>query len=159
MRRLAEYVVEHHLKRDDSPQRGMIYEYYRPKSRGQVDQYVQGEALDTMHDGAWFAAALVAAYRATGDDFYKQTLVERVLPFYLKMLNHSDELFTSDVVHVRTDRRDVWKTSKEWLLQGREKGFVPYFWDDGNSVSLEMRNDRTEELAFPGFNQFQADGR
>jgi hypothetical protein len=66
MRRLAEYVVEHHLKRDDSPQRGMTYEYYRPASAGKVDQYVQGEALDTMHDGCWFALAMINACRATG---------------------------------------------------------------------------------------------
>ncbi len=158
MRRLAEYVVEHHMKRDDSPQRGMIYEYYRPKSHGAFDQYVQGEALDTMHDGAWFAAAMVHAARATDDPYYVDVLTRRQLPFYLKMLNHGDELFDADVNHARPERRDVWKSSKEWLLQGREKGFVPYFWDDGGSVSLEMRNDRRAELAFPGFDRFAAAG-
>ena len=28
IRRLATYVFEHHMKRDDSPQRGMVYEYF-----------------------------------------------------------------------------------------------------------------------------------
>ena len=28
MKRLATYVFEHHMKRDDSPQRGMVYEYF-----------------------------------------------------------------------------------------------------------------------------------
>jgi hypothetical protein len=159
MRRLAEYVVEHHLKRDDSPQRGMTYEYYRPASAGKPDQYVQGEALDTMHDGCWFAIAMANAYRATGDGYYKDVLTKWQLPFYLKMLNQGDELFSADPVHVRPEARDTWKTSKEWLLQGREKGFVPYFWDDGSSVSLEMRNTKRAELSFPGFDQFTADGK
>lgn len=159
MRRLAEYVVDNHMKRDDSPQRGMIYEYFRPASRGKFDQFVQGEALDTMHDGAWFACAMVHAVRATHDPYYRDVLVRWQLPFYLKMLNHGDELFNADVNHARAERRDLWKTSKEWLLQDRENGFVPYFWDDGKSVSLEMRNDRREELAFPAFNAYAADKR
>ena len=94
MRELAQYVFDHHLKRDaQSPQRGMVYEYFNPKRAGQHDQWIQGEALDTMHDGAWFAAALVHAHRATGDPYYRDLLTQWVLPFYLKMLNHSDELF------------------------------------------------------------------
>ena len=41
------------------------------------------------------AAALVNAYRATGDDFYREFLTQWVLPFYCKMLNHSDTLFSA----------------------------------------------------------------
>ncbi|GDY19367.1 hypothetical protein LBMAG56_07120 [Verrucomicrobiota bacterium] len=53
MRELAQYVFDHHLKRDAaSPQRGMVYEYFNTKRAGQFDQWIQGEALDTMHDGA-----------------------------------------------------------------------------------------------------------
>src|SRR5689334_13032926 len=75
MKRLTEYVLNNHLKRDEkSPQRGMIYEYFRPAKRGQPGQWMQGEALDTMHDGSWFAVAMVNAYRATGDPFYKEVL-------------------------------------------------------------------------------------
>ena len=66
--RLARFVVDHHLKKaEPSPQRGMIYEYFHVARQGQYDQFIQGEGLDTMHDGAWFAAAMVNAYRATGD--------------------------------------------------------------------------------------------
>src|SRR5690242_13433188 len=64
MRKWTEYVVAHHVKRDEkSPQRGMVYEYFDVKKKGQFDQFVQGEQLDTMHDGAWLIAALCEAYR------------------------------------------------------------------------------------------------
>jgi hypothetical protein len=140
MKELAEYVVAHHLRKDSGvPQRGMIYEYFDVKRRGESDQWVQGEALDTMHDGAWFAAALVNAYRATGDAYYKELLTGWVLPFYCKMLNHSDTLFSTK----RNDGRPgAHQFDKEHRLQDGEKGFVPYWWDDGASVSLERRRDK-----------------
>jgi lysophospholipase L1-like esterase len=159
MRELAQFVFDHHLKQDSaSPQRGMVYEYFDIERQGAFDQFVQGEALDTMHDGAWLAAAMVNAFRATGDPFYKEMLTQWQLPFYLKMLNHSDDLFTTRHNHVRAEHRDTWKNSKEWLLQEGEKGFVPYFWDDGASVSLEMRRTKRAELSFPGFDQFAHTG-
>lgn len=154
IRELCDFAVEHHMKRDDSPQRGMMYEYLWWKKRGQPDQFIQGEALDTMHDGAWFANAMVNAHRATGDAHYKQVLVEWQLPFYLKMLNHGAELFSDKKVDVREEASNTWKNSKEWLLQGRENGFVPYWWDNGTSVSLEMLNKKTERPAFPCTNDF-----
>lgn len=156
MKRLALFVFDNHLKRDaKSAQRGMIYEYVHVERKGQVDQFIQGEALDTMHDGAWFAAALVHAYRATGDRFYKEFLTRWVLPFYLKMLNHGDELFTSERNDGRPGDDRAWRASKEWLLQGREKGFVPYWWDDGGSVSLDMlaRRDKDEHVICAGRNE------
>ena len=156
MKRLAQFVFDNHMKRDaKSAQRGMIYEYFHVERKGRVDQFIQGEALDTMHDGAWFAAALVNAYRATGDPFYKESLTQWVLPFYLKMLNHSDELFTSERNDGRPGDDRGWRVSKEWLLQGREKGFVPYWWDDGGSVSLDMlaRRDKDEHVNFAGRNE------
>lgn len=155
MKTLAKFVFDNHLKQSaDSPQRGMIYEYFHVARKGEFDQFVQGEALDTMHDGAWFAVAMVNAHRATGDPFYKEFLTRWQLPFYLKMLNHSDELFNNKLNHARPERQALWKESKEWLLQPGENGFVPYFWDDGGSVSLEQRNDKKSQLAFPGFDQF-----
>ncbi len=148
-RELCDFAVQHHMKRDDSPQRGMMYEYLWWAKRGQPDQFVEGEALDTMHDGAWFGNAMVNAHRATGDAHYKEVLLQWLLPFYLKMLNHSAELFSSDIVDVKEDMKDVWKTSKEWLLQGRENGFVPYWWDDGSSVSLDMLRAKSERPWYP----------
>lgn len=156
MRQLAQYVLEHHMKKTEgSPQRGLTYEYFHVVRAGQADQWIQGEALDTMHDGAWFAVAMVNAARATGDPFYKEILTRWQLPFYLKMLNHSDELFDA----VRNDARPddkTWQGNKEWLLQGREKGFVPYWWDDGASVSKEMigNKEKDEHVNFPAHNDF-----
>ena len=50
MKQLLRYVEQHHEKTDPkSPQRGMVYEYYDTKDK----RWVQGEGLDTMHDGAW----------------------------------------------------------------------------------------------------------
>lgn len=140
LRRLVRYVQDHHLKSDPkSPQRGMVYEYFAPARQGKVDQWVQGEALDTMHDGAWLAAALVSAVRATGDPACKALLTRQILPFYCKMLNHSDTLFSAR----RDDSRPGGhRFNKEHALQEGEKGFVPYWWDDGASVSLERMRDK-----------------
>lgn len=140
MKRLLAYVEEHHLKKDEkSEQRGMVYEYFDTRRAGQFDQWMQGEALDTMHDGAWLAAALVNAYRATSDPAYKDFLVRWQLPFYCKMLNHSDRLFSAQ----RDDGRPMaHRFNREHRLQEGEKGFVPYWWDDGASVSLERRRDK-----------------
>ena len=140
MHELAKYVFDNHLKQKaDSPQRGIVYEYFDVRRKGQVDQFPEGEALDTMHDGAWFAAAMVNAYRVTGEPFYKDFLTRWQLPFYLKMLNHSDTLFTGR----RNDARPTAKPwGREWAFQEGEKGFVPYFWDDGGSVSIERRLDK-----------------
>jgi hypothetical protein len=146
MRKLARYVFDHHLKQHPkSQQRGMVYEYFDTTRKGQPDQWVQGEALDTMHDGAWLAAALVNAHRATGDPFYREFLTKWLLPFYLKMLNHSDTLFRPEPVHL--DAKGV-RFNKEHALQSGEKGFVPYWWDDGASVSLERRRTKNKLPAF-----------
>jgi len=158
MKRLAEYVLKHHLKRDEhSPQRGIIYEYLDTAKTGTPGQWPEGEALDTMHDGAWFAVAMVNAYRATGDPFYKEVLTRWQLPFYLKMLNHSDELFTSERNDAPAGHERGWSGSKEWLLQGREKGFVPYWWDDGTSVSLDILGQvarkQPDAIDFPARNE------
>jgi hypothetical protein len=155
MKRLAQHAVAHHMKKaEGSPQRGMMYEYLRWSQRGQPGQFIQGEALDTMHDGTWFAVAMCNAYRATGDAFYKNVLVKWQLPFYLKMLNHGAELFSDEKVDVRPELKDTWKGAKEWLLQGRENGFVPYWWDDGESVSLEMLGKKSTQPFFPCTNEF-----
>ncbi|HXG63357.1 MAG TPA: DUF1080 domain-containing protein [Planctomycetota bacterium] len=147
MMNLARYVFEHHLKKDErSEQRGMIYEYVDVTKKDGPGRWVQGEALDTMHDGAWFGAALGTAGRVTGDPFYEEFLTRWVLPFYLKMLLHSDTLFSAK----RDDSApDAPRFDREHLFQEGEKGFVPYWWDDGASVSLEEVRRRTGRPAFP----------
>jgi hypothetical protein len=156
MLKLARHAVEYHMKKaEGSAQRGMMYEYLWWKNRGRPNQFIEGEALDTMHDGAWFACAMANAYRATHDPYYKGVLVKWQLPFYLKMLNESGKLFNNDQIDVRDDAKDLWKNSKEWLLQGREDGFVPYWWDDGGSVSLDMVAKKTERPGYPCTNDYK----
>lgn len=151
MKKLAQNVLDHHLKKNSaSPQRGLVYEYWWVKQ----NRWIQGEALDTMHDGAWFAAAMVNAWRATGDAFYLDVLKQWQLPFYLRMLNHSDELFTSERNDAQPDKQKIWAGAKEWLLQGREKGFVPYWWDDGASLSLERTQSKKDAPFFPARDDF-----
>jgi hypothetical protein len=146
MKQLARYVFDNHLRRDaKSPQRGMIYEYFEPTKKGKLGQWIQGEALDTMHDGAWFVSALAQAYRATGEPFYLEFIEQWTLPFYLKMLNHSDELFSPE----RDDSDGRVKFDKEHMLQKGEKGFVPYWWDDGASVSLESARRKSGKASYP----------
>jgi hypothetical protein len=142
MRALAGTVFERHLKKtENSEQRGMIYEYVDvPTGR-----WLQGEALDTMHDGAWFCAALATAARATGDPYYEEFLTKWTLPFYLKMLNQSDTLFNAD-------RDDVDEKGNRFGLEHQlrkdEKGFVPYWWDDGASFSLEAARKKSGKPVF-----------
>jgi hypothetical protein len=148
VKRLHAYVRDHHLKADPkSPQRGMVYEYVDTTRLGKPDRWVQGEALDTMHDGAWYALAMAHAFRATGDRTYRDFLKEYQLPFYTRVLNHSDTLF--DTKQVDVAEKGV-RFNKEHALQPGEKGFCPYWWDDGASVSLERRRLR-DPLAKPPF--------
>lgn len=157
MKRLAEFVAGQHMRKDaQAAQKGMVYEYLDMRQRGQYDQFVQGEALDTMHDGAWLAAALVNACRASDEPLYRELLTRWQLPFYCQMLNHSDELFTAKFNHARPGKQKTWSEAKEWLLQEGEKGFVPYWWDDGGSVSLERRRDKNPLPDFPAYDYFVA---
>jgi len=153
MKRLATYVEQNHLKKDSaSEQKGMIYEYFDVTRKGKPDPWVQGEALDTMHDGSWFCAALVHAARGTNDPYYKDLLTKWTLPFYCKMLNHSDTLFntTRDDVDAKGHR-----FGKEHQYQAGEKGFVPYWWDDGASVSLERRRSKNLKPDFSATDRLQ----
>jgi len=127
MKDLAGYVVAHHLRRDDSPMRGKVYEFYRPAT----GQQGYGAGWDTMHDGAWFATACVLAYRATDDPYYLEIVRDWIMPFYVKMLNQSDTLFP-DRTRAFSDGQVL---PPERTVAG--KGFVPYFWDDGHGVNFD----------------------
>jgi len=158
MKKLATFVADKHMRTNkDSMQHGMTYEYRDMRKEKAPDCFVQGEALDTMHDGAWFGAAMVNASLATGDPIYRDLLENNVLPFYCRVLNHSDKIFSNKTNHARPASQQIWAQQKEWLFQEGEKGFVPYWWDDGGSVSLERLRDKNQLPAFPSFDQFVSD--
>lgn len=140
MREMAGAIEKYHLKTDaTSPQRGIVYEYVDVKKLGKhPGQWIQGEGLDTMHDGAWYAAAMAQAYLATGDNYYKDFLLRWQMPFYTNMMLHSDTLFSAglDPDWRNYPPKDN-KFGREWRYMGR-KGWVPYWWDDGASVSSDM---------------------
>lgn len=158
MKKLATFVAEKHMRTSkDTMQHGMIYEYRDMRKEKAPACFVQGEALDTMHDGAWFGVAMVNASLATGDPIYRNLLENNVLPFYCRVLNHSDKIFSLKTNHARPAAQQIWAQQKEWLFQEGEKGFVPYWWDDGGSVSLERLRDKDQLPAFPSFDQFVSD--
>ena len=136
MKKLATFVAEKHMRTiKGSMQHGMTYEYRDMRKEKAPACFVQGEALDTMHDGAWFGAAMVNASLATGDPLYRDLLEKNLLPFYCRVLNHSDKIFSNKTNHARPASQQIWAQQKEWLFQEGEKGFVPYWWDDGGSVA------------------------
>lgn len=149
MRRLAETVENNHVKKiPKSEQFGMIYEFVDWAKRGTIpDQWIQGEVHDTMHDGAWFMSGLCNASRATGDPYYRDFLTKYPLPFYCKMLNHSAELFNKTPYLGRYIPQPQRKLIKEGKAQPTpQKGWVPYWWDDGSSLTrpldLKLANEK-----------------
>jgi len=141
MKELADYVFEHHVRRDASPMRGKVYEFFMPSTK----QQGYGGGWDTMHDGAWFANACLLAYRATEDRHYLGLVKDWILPFYLGMLNRSDTLFP--------DRQGAYSDG-QFLPPERAaagKGFVPYWWDDGHGVNFDAlaRKMTTAQLLNP----------
>ena len=158
MKELAQYVEKYHLKKNPaSPQMGMVYEYMDTSRIGKTGQWIQGEALDTMHDGAWYAAAIAQAYTATKDEYYLDFLNKYQIPFYTNILNNSDTLFKDglDGRKSATAKRGTFQRSHKYM---GEKGFCPYFWDDGSSVSLERDFRDTGQHPYECVDYYLLDG-
>lgn len=147
---LAEFVVRHHMRRDDSPQRGVAYESFCVDKAETHQQWIQSERLDTMHDGAWFGVALAHAAAVTGDRWYREVLICDLLSICSKMRNPSDELF--DPSRNDSDRpvpplgRDSCSGQKE------RRGLCRSWWENRASGSKDMLNrlDGLRRLVFPG---------
>ncbi len=130
MRDLTDFVYEHHVVTD--PQRpvyGMTYEFWRGGKQ------IQAFGLDTMHDGAWWASAMVTAHRADPDGPYLDRVQTYQVPFYTNMLTHSDRLFPK--------MRGRGQDTKP--LVSPVKGWVPRGWDDGEGF------DRSGDLIPAGY--------
>ena len=116
MRDLTDFVYAHHVVADASrPVYGMTYEFWRDGKQ------IQEFGLDTMHDGAWWASAMVTAHRADPDGPYLERIQTYQVPFYANMLRHSDRLFP----RMRGRGQD------RKPLASPVKGWVPRGWDDG----------------------------
>jgi len=130
MRDLTDFVYAHHVVTDESrPVFGMTYEFWRG------GRQIQEFGLDTMHDGAWWASAMVTAHRADPDGPYLERVQTYQVPFYTNMLNHSDRLFPK----MRGSGQD------KKPLREPVKGWVPRGWDDGKGF------DKSGEPIPPGY--------
>ena len=130
MRDLTDFVYAHHVVTDESrPVYGMTYEFW--KGGRQIQEF----GLDTMHDGAWWASAMVTAHRADPDGPYLERVQTYQVPFYTHMLNHSDRL----VPGMRGRGQD------NKPLREPVKGWVPRGWDDGKGF------DKSGEPIPPGY--------
>ncbi|MFO8012406.1 MAG: hypothetical protein R6X20_03775 [Phycisphaerae bacterium] len=130
MHDLTDFVYEHHVVTDASrPVYGMTYEFWRD------GKHIQEFGLDTMHDGAWWASAMVTAHRADPDGPYLERVQTYQVPFYTHMLNHSDRLFP----RMRGRGQDTKP------LRSPVKGWVPRGWDDGKGF------DKSGEPIPPGY--------
>jgi hypothetical protein len=116
MHELIDYVYEHHIVRDESRAvYGMTYEFFRDGKQ------VQEFGLDSMYDGLWFVVGMMTAHRAEPTAGHLHRVLTYQLPFYLNMLEHSDELFPRKLA-TNEDRTPP---------EAKQKGWVPRGWDDG----------------------------
>ncbi len=114
---LADYVFTNHVVTD--PCRityGMPYEFYADGKQ------MQSFGLDTMHDGAWFTAACVAADIADPEIKYLERAAKYTIPFYANVINNSDKIFPDKKFREGQDKKP---------LEEPLKGWVPRGWDDG----------------------------
>jgi len=127
MRDLTDFVYAHHVVTDASrPVFGMTYEFWRDGKQ------MQTFGLDTMHDGAWWASAMVTAHRADPGGPYLDRLQTYQVPFYANLLTNSDRLFPE----MRATRQD------KHALARPVKGWAPRGWDDGQGFTKS--GDRIE---------------
>ncbi len=121
MRELTDYVYQHHVVRDARrPVYGMTYEFFKD------GRQTQDFPLDSMHDGAWFATAMITAHRADPGGEYLPRVLKYQVPFYVNILSNSDRLFP-----------DYGKTSEDNRAPEHPiKGRIPLAWDDGEGYEL-----------------------
>lgn len=120
LRELADEVFDRFVVQD--PNRrvyGMTYEYVRDGKQ------VQDFGLDTMHDGAWFASAMVTAHRIDPEGGYLRRVQRFQVPFYVNVLKHSDRLFPHMIPREGQERFDA-----------PIRGWAPRGWDDGPGIDL-----------------------
>lgn len=122
MRDLTEYVYQHHVVTTASNiTYGMTYEFYEEGKKYQVF------GLDSMHDGSWFAEAMLIAERIDPGAPYQEMAMQYQLPFYINMLKNSHILFPNKEMREGQDKKPI---------QEPLRGWVPRGWDDGLGFDL-----------------------
>jgi hypothetical protein len=119
---LADYVFQHHVVTEESRKTfGMTYEFVKD------GKPMQDFGLDAMHDGAWLMSALVTMQRADPGGDWLARAQKYQAPFYINLLNHSDQLFPQQE---RTS-----EDAKAWPAPF--KGWCPRGWDDGPGLDFK----------------------
>ncbi len=124
---LNEFVIRTKLKGDRLPE----------TDQGQWGQWVQASLGDTYHSGAYYTAAMVQAWRATGDERYRKAAGTQMLPLIVRMARNSDTLFPEQIPTIRA--------GVKLKIERPMKGYIPFWWDDGSSVSLSKNGERIED--------------
>ena len=136
MHEIADFVDAHHVVAD--PQRktfGMVYEFWRDGKQ------VQEFGLDSMHDGAWWMSAMIAAHRADPGGGWLDRVQKSQVPFYTNLLLNSDRLFPK--------MQPTFEDKYPWSAP--MKGWVPRGWDDGMGVDRKTGKPFAESY-FTGSN-------
>ena len=138
---LADFIIQNHVVTD--PQRktvGMTYEFWKEGKK------IQEFGLDSMHDGSWFMSAHVTMQRADpGGDWLALTQKFQV-PFYTRMLLHSDQLFPA-MQPTNEDKKPFAAPVKGWAPRG---------WDDGLGFQKNSGKPFTDSY-FTGSNHLAQD--
>ena len=141
MHEIADFVYAHHVVVD--PQRktfGMVYEFW--KDGRQIQEF----GLDSMHDGAWWMSAMLAAHRADPGGGWLERVQKYQIPFYTNLLLNSDRLFPK--MEPTAEDRTPWTAPV--------KGWAPRGWDDGGGFDRKTGRPLAEGY-FSGSNHLAQD--
>ncbi len=117
---MADFVYEHHVVRQtDAYTFGMTYEFFRDGRK------LQAFGLDTMHDGAWFASAMMTAHRADPAGRYLERTQQFQVPFYVNVIENSHIIFPEKIR--RQDKKPLEEPLRGWVPRGWDEG-IGYVW-------------------------------
>ena len=141
MHDIADFVYAHHVVAD--PQRktfGMVYEFW--KDGRQMQEF----GLDSMHDGAWWMSAMLAAHRADPEGGWLDRVQRSQVPFYTNLLLNSDRLFPK--MEPTAEDKHPWSAPV--------KGWAPRGWDDGGGFDRKTGKPLPDSY-FTGSNHLAQD--
>jgi hypothetical protein len=117
---MTDFIYEHHVVRQtDAYTFGMTYEFYDDGKK------YQAFGLDTMHDGVWFASAMMTAHRADPTGRYLERTQQFQVPFYVNVINNSHIIFPEKIR--RQDNKPLEEPLRGWVPRGWDEG-IGYVW-------------------------------